>query len=142
MKTIVNEIGYSLIANIDNHERLLFAYPKDYEKITGCSIKDAYMNKKTNLIEGFLRITNGSGKKIYRRFRGCSVPSGSVYLGYRSMCELGLSNGDTITVEPTSWLKYYLYNSDTYVKYTVWIAIFGLLCTIVSMVISIIQIML
>ena len=139
MKTIVNEIDYNLVANIDNYERYLYLYPKDYEKITGCSINDAYSNKKTNLIEGFLKITNGSSKKIYRRFRGCGVPSGSVYLGYRSMCELGLSDGDTITVEPTSWWKYYMHNSDTYVKKTVRIAIVGLLCTVVSMVLSIIQ---
>ena len=141
MNTTVNEIDYNLVTNIDNPERFLYLYHKDYEKITGCSIKDAYLKKKTNIIEGFLKITNGSGKKIYRRFRGCGVSSGSVYLGYRSMCELGLKNGDTITVEPTSWLKYYLHNSDTYVKQTVRIAIFGLLCTIVSMVISIIQLL-
>ncbi len=139
MKTTVNEIDYSLVANIDNPERYLYLYPKDYEKITGCSIKDAYSNKKTNLIEGFLKITNESGKIIYRRFRGCGVPSGSVYLGYRSMCELGLNNGDSITVEPTSWWNYYLHNSDSYVKHTVRIAIFGLICTVVSMVFSIIQ---
>ena len=140
MKTIVNEIDYNLVENIDNHERYLYLNPKDYEKITGCSIKDAYSNKKTNLIEGFLKITNGSGKIIYRRFRGCSALSGSVYLGYRSMCELGLNNGDPITVEPTSWWNYYLHNSDSYIKQTVRIAIFGLLFTVVSMVLSVIQI--
>ena len=139
MKTKVIEIDYSLVANIDNHDRFLFAYSKDYEKITGCSIKEAYSKNKTNLIEGFLKITNESGKKIYRRFRGCNVDSGSVYLGYRSMCELGLKDGDTVSIEPTSWLKYYLHNSDSYIRHTVRIAIFGLLCTVTSMVLSIIQ---
>ena len=50
MKTIVNEIDYSFVANIDNPERYLYLYPKDYEKIAGCSLKDAYSKKKTNLI--------------------------------------------------------------------------------------------
>ena len=139
MKTIVNEIDFNVVSNIDNHERFLFVYSKDFEKITRCSMKEAFTKNKTNLIEGFLKITNESGKKIYRRFRGCNVDSGSVYLGYRSMCELGLKNGDTITVEPTSWWKYYLHNSDTYIRKTIRIAVFGLLCTVASMVLSIIQ---
>lgn len=139
MKTTVSEIPYNLVANIDNHERFLYLYPKDYEKITGCSIKDAYLRNKTDLIEGFLEITNMSGKKIYRKFRGCSVDSGKVYLGYRSMCELGLNDDDTVFVEPTSWLKYFLNNSDTYVRKTVKIAIFGLVCTVLSLVLTIIQ---
>ena len=139
MKTEVNEIEYNLVSNIDNHERFLFVYPRDYEKITGCSMKKAFTKNKTNLIEGFLKITNESGKRIYRRFRGCNVDSGSVYLGYRSMCELGLQDGDMVTIEPTSWLKYYFHNSDSYIRHTVRIAIFGLLCTVVSMALSIIQ---
>ena len=139
MKTKVSEIDYNLVENIDNHERFLFMHSHGYENITKCSMKEAYSKKKTALIEGFLKITNESGKTVYRRFRGCNVNSDSVYLGYRSMCELGLKDGDTITVEPTSWLKYYLHNSDSYIRNTVKIAIFGLLCAVVSMALSIIQ---
>ena len=97
------------------------------------------MQNKTDLIEGFFKITNTDGKKIYRKFRGCSVDSGKVYLGYRSMCELGLKEGDTIFVEPTSWLKYFLKNSDTYIRITVKLAIFGLVCAILSVALGIIQ---
>lgn len=144
METIlkVQEIDYDLVANIDNHERFVYMYSKDYKKVFGCSIKDSYIKKKTKQIEGFLKITNKCGKKIYRRFRSCKVESGSVYLGYRSMGELGLEDGDTITVEPTSWWKYYTHNSDSYIKYTVIIAIVGVICSILSCILAIIQIIL
>ena len=141
METTVNEIDYNLVANIDNHERFLYLYHKDFKKITGFSIKDAYLQNKTELIEGFLVITNMDGKKIYRRYRGCHVNSDKVYLGYRSMCELGLNDGDKIFVEPTSWLKYFLNNSDTYVRTTVKIAIFGLACTVLSTLVSFIALL-
>lgn len=142
METKVQEIDYSLVANISDYEKYVYMYNKKYEKITGCSIKNAYSQKKTKIIEGFLKITNKCGKRIYRRFRGCQVESDNVYLGYRSMCELGLKNDDEVLIEPTSWFRYYWSNSDIYIRFTVKIAAFGLLCTVASTVLSIIQLFL
>ena len=135
----VFEIEYDEIATIENHERFLFTYQRNFESIFGSSLKDAYKKKQIKIVEGFLKITNKSAKSIYRRYRGSNKESDRVCLGYRSMCELGLNDGDEVSVEPTSWFKYLIHNSDSYIRYTVIFAIVGLACSVLSFLLSIIQ---
>ena len=136
----VFEMEHDKVATIKNHESFLFTYPKNYAEIFGSSIKEAHLNKKAEIFEGFLKITNKSGKSVYRRFRGYNMESNRACLGYRSMCELGVSNGDLVSVEPTTWFKYLIHNSDSYIKYTVIFAIVGVACSILSCILAIIQI--
>ena len=53
METKVHEIDYSLVANINEYEKYVYMYNKKYDKITGCSIKNAYSHNETKMIEGF-----------------------------------------------------------------------------------------
>lgn len=140
MEIKVNKVDYKSIENIDDPERFIFMYSRHFEDVADCPMTDVYSNNKTDLIEGFMKITNESGKPIYRRFRGINKKSEFAYLGYRSMCELGLKNGDKISVEPTTWFKYLTHNSDSYIKYTVIFAVLGVICSVLSFFLSLSQI--
>ena len=139
MNVIVNQIQLNEVATIDNYERFLFTCPNNYAKITEISMREAYKKKRTDIIEGFLKITNSSGKSIYRRFRGYNNTSDTAYLGYRSMCELGIEDGDEVSVEPSCWFKYLIHNSDSYIKYSVIFAIVGVVCSVLSLLVAIVQ---
>lgn len=56
------------------------------------------------------------------------------------MCELGLEDGDVVSVEPTSWFDYFIHNSDSYIRYTVIFAIVGLACSVLPFLGTIYQI--
>ena len=139
MEIVVNKVDYNSIENIDEPERFIFMYSHHFEDVADCPMADAYSNNKTDLIEGFMKITNEFGKSIYRKFRGINKKSESAYLGYRSMCELGLKNGDMVSVVPTTWFKYLIHNSDSYIRHTVILAILGLACSVLSCIFAIIQ---
>lgn len=92
-------------------------------------------------IEGYLSITNRStGMKIYRKYCGWTeMEESAIGLGYRSLCELGITEEDFISlpkeviVKKAHWFCYYWHNSDSGVRAPFRIAVIGSMLTALSL---------
>ena len=123
----------------EHPDRFAFMRTDSYRNIYGHPMSEA----KGNEIGGYVEIKNVSnGKKIYRKYRGCNkVEDNHVMLDYRTICELQLSAKNEerfITVKKSNWWKFYFRNSDPGIKFPALLAFFGLLFTLISMILSII----
>ena len=96
-------------------------------------------------IEGYLSITNRStGKKIYRKYCGWTeMEESTIGLGYRSLCELGITEEDFISlpkeviVKKAHWFCYYWKNSDSGIRVPFRIAVWGIFVGVISFVLQI-----
>lgn len=99
-------------------------------------------------IEGYLSITcETTGKIIYRKYHGwTTMDEATVGLGYRSRCELGITDKQiqeappTVIVRPSSWFWYYWRNSDSGVRMPFKLAFVSCLITLLSFLLQIITI--
>ena len=97
-------------------------------------------------IEGYLSITNSkNGRKIYRKYYGWShIEESTVGLGYRSLCELGITNKQlldeppVVDVKKAHWFCYYWHNSDSGVRAPFRIAVIGGILTAISLALQLI----
>ena len=91
-------------------------------------------------IDQYIRIKYGK-KKIYRKCSGYrSVKSGEITLGNRSLRELGFKIVDEhskVQIAKSNWLCYQYFNSDKSLRATCILAALGFICSIASLIISI-----
>lgn len=85
-----------------------------------------------------------NGKKVYRKcIAKAGYNSDEIGLSTRTRKELGVAtikgSSPVVCVKSTSFIDYFLFNSDKHIKYTAWIGLFGFIFTFVSSVISIIS---
>ena len=124
----------------EHPERYAFMRPDEFKNIYGHAMSGASPKE----IGGYLAITNkNTGKTIYRKYRGCnSVEDNHVMLDYRTMRELQFSGNPEdglLIVKKSTWCSYYFRNSDPGIKWPAWIAISGLVASILSLVLTIVS---
>lgn len=116
-------------------ERFAFFYSKEYEGLFENKMIDT---DDANMLQGYLEIS-ANGKSVYRKYHGLNIPSETVQLTYRTMCELKVKNNDVVDVKSSNWFKYLFNNSDPGVKWPFRIGLYSLIFAIASITITLIQ---
>lgn len=111
-------------------EKYAFFHSSEYENIQGQNMSS---NEDPDIISGYLRLKNGYGKRVYRRYHGWHVKQGRVCLSYRTRCELGVKEGDEIYIQSSNWFCYYYNHSDAGIKWPFRIALYGFMIAIISL---------
>lgn len=97
--------------------------------------------KRLDTIDRYVKICC-KGKAIYRKCRAKSgIKANEIGLGDRTQKELGCDkqNQVDVCVNASSFISYYLHNSDRYIKVAAWITLAGSFFTIISAVIAILS---
>ena len=120
---------------IEHPERYALMRPGGFKKKYEHSMPEASPEE----LGGYLAITY-KNKTIYRKYRGCNrVKSYEIILDHRTICELSAKTGDELSVEKSTWRKYYFCNSDPGIRRPARMARLGLILTIISLVLTIVS---
>lgn len=102
--------------------------PSDYSTIYEIRMKESRDVKRS------LCISHGKNK-VYKLYRGMNlVPQGMVALDYESLCNLGVSEGDKVSVRPISKLCYSWHTSDSLAKISFIIAILSIILGVIALI--------
>lgn len=93
-------------------------------------------------LERFVVLENPqTNKRVFRKSAARNgVKSNQIAIGYRTQKEIGVKNGEKITVGRANWIQYYWHNSVLYEKAMFFFAFISLLCGVLSLIIQLAQI--
>lgn len=102
-------------------EKYAVMHTSEFTNVFGSPMK---ATTSSSGIEGYLSITNkAAGKTIYRKYCGWkTIDTSTVGLGYRSLCELGITEEElkntppVVDVKKECWFTYYWKNSDSGIR--------------------------
>ena len=112
-------------------EKYVLMHSGCYEKIFG----DKMANADQEDLEGLVKIKNGC-KTVYRRYKSSSINGETIQMGYRTRKELGVDDGEMVSVSATNWFCYLWNNQDSCVKHPFRIAFIGIILAIISFFIT------
>lgn len=144
----VVEMDPDFVKYNSEYEQYALIYSKEMQKLFDTSSNNKE-NKEDNIKTAepiafgrYVKLCH-RGIVIYRKCRAeCHINSGQIGLGYRTQKELGLdsNNGNgNVCLKESNFLCYYLWNSDKYVALTAWVAVSGLLLTLISAAVSVLS---
>lgn len=128
----------SIFTDYDNYA---FLNSCAYHKIFGHRMHSSFFSLATD-ISGYLKLKRGN-RKIYLRYHSWnSVKGNEVMISYRNRCLLGcgessiMKNNPIAEIKASNWFCYYLFNNDAGIRMPFWIAIAGILLSIIFFIIQ------
>ena len=140
----VHQFKKDFINEYENSERYAIMNANTFKECVGYKRSSVQDPKK---LEGLLKITKTpENKSIYRKYRyDPEVKDGQILLSLTARSELGLngqyrlSNKWKVEVKTANWFCYYWCNSDSSIKKPFRWAFCGVIMTLVSLALTIIQ---
>ena len=147
LKLIAKEgIEPDFVENHSDFEQYALFYSKKMSALYPDNQSKSEIENKVSLdcIDRYIRIKSiETGRIVYRRCQAKAMKGlqqENVIIGSRTWKELGLIAGNSyVLISVASFVQFYLFNSDKYVRITTWIGLIGFILTFISSVITIVS---